>query len=263
MFHYRKLYADLVTEDGTVCVGYASWLSCFGFQLRSAGFELYQVGERRRVVRARGPVSVEHDAFALRLSFGTEEGPFSLALQRAAAPAHSAPLRLTDALRWRVLLTGAAASAHGLRGPAATNGTGYADLVEMSLPPRSLGLRSVEWGRGHVAQESFVFTRACFRDGGVFRGALRDGAPSSELELRRSSGDADLDLLLPGGAIRVESERVLHCGSALDAARFPSRAERALVRLCSGRVEETRWLARATFPSGASAHALHERVLMG
>jgi hypothetical protein len=263
MFRYRKLYADLVTDQGAVCVGYASWLSFLGYELCSAGFELYPPNNgERRVMRARGPVSVVHGDDQLRLSFVTDAGAFSVALHGAAAQCHATPLRLSGALTWQVLLSNASARAQGLGDAPEMHGRGYADLVEMTRPPRSLGLSSVEWGRGHAADESFVFTRASFRDGRVFRSALRDGAQVTELDLTRA-GKGDLDVLLPGGAISLHDQRVLHSGSALDAARFPARSERALARLCSGRIEETRWLAQATFPSGTSALALHERVLLG
>lgn len=262
MFRYRKLYADLVTADGSVCVGYASWLNVFGHEQCSAGFELYSSQGERRVMRARGPVRTEQADDKVRVSFATEAGPFSLELQGAPTQRHAAPLRLTAALTWRVLLGSARARAQGVGAAPELDGRGYADLVEMTRPPRSLGLRSIEWGRGHVAEESFVFTRAQFRDGSAFCSALRDGRASSELELSRA-GDGGLDVLLPGGAIKLQNRRVLHSGSALDAARFPARGERVLARLCAGRVEETRWLAEASFPSGAAALALHEHVLLG
>jgi hypothetical protein len=262
LFRYRKLYTDLVTDQGTVCVGYASWLSFLGYELCSAGFELYPSDGERRVVRARGPVSVVRGDDHVRLSFDTHAGPFSIALQGSSTQRHPAPLSLTGALTWRVLLTNARACVQGPESDHERSGSGYADLVEMTRPPRSLGLSRLEWGRGHAAHESFVFTQARFRDGRVFRSALRDGAPVTELELSRA-GQGDLAVRLPGGAISLHDRRVLHRGSALDSARFPARTERALARLCAGRVEETRWLAQATFPSGACALALHERVQLG
>ena len=260
MFRYRKLYADVVTQDGSVCVGYVSWLSFWGYELRSAGFEWYPSAGQRRVERAQGPAEVQHAGGEVRLRFTTMSGPFTLALQGAALEREAAPL--TPHLTWRVLTTNARAAARGLGGTADVEGTGYADLVEMTRPPRALGLASIEWGRGHVADESFVFTQACFRDGRVFRSALSDGVPSNLLELQRE-GFADLDVRVGGSSITLQNQRVLHSGSALDAARFPVRAERVLARLCSGRVRETRWLARATFSSGASTLALHEKVLLG
>jgi hypothetical protein len=262
MFRYRKLYTDLVTDQGSVCVGYASWLSVFGYELCSAGFELYPSQGERCVVRARGPVSVVRRDDQLSLSFDTDKGAFSIALQGAPACGHTAPLSLSGALTWQVLLTNARAHALGAGDACELHGTGYADLVEMTRPPRSLGLSRVEWGRGHAGGESFVFTQASFRDGRIFQSALRDGTSVTELELTRA-GKGDLDVLLAGEAISLHDRRVLHRGSALDSARFPARGERALARLCSGPVEETRWLAQATFPSGASALALHEHVRLG
>lgn len=259
MFRYRKLYVDLVTDQGAVCVGYVSWLGFLGYERCSAGFELYPSGGGRRVVRARGPVRVHRGDDHVGLSFGTIAGHFSLALQGTPAQRHASPLRLSGALTWQVLLTNARACAHDPGDGAELNGSGYADLVEMTTPPRSLGLTRIEWGRGHTANESFVFTQATFRNGAVFRSALRDGVPVSELALS-GAGQTELQLLLPDGPIGLRNRRVLHSGSALDAARFPALPERILSRLCAGRVEETRWLAQATFPSGASALALHERV---
>ena len=262
MFHYRKLYADVVTQAGSVCVGYASWLRLLGCELCSAGFEWYPQGGERRVLRALGPARVQRGAGEVSLQFRTSSGDFCLVLNGAGVTPQTEPHQLTDHLSWKVLTTNAQACARGPAGLEPVRGTGYADIVEMTRPPRALGLLSVEWGRGHAGEESFVFTQACFRGGRAFRSAVRDGASSSELRLEHSS-QADLNVLIADARITLHNERVLHAGSALDCARFPARVERTLARLCSGRMRETRWLSRAIFPSGASALALHEKVLLG
>lgn len=262
MFRYRKLYTDVVTPAGSVCVGYATWLHLLGYELRSAGYEWYPAAGERRVFRARGPAKVDLGEGDVRLRFTTAGGAFSLNLQARVEQRQGEAQRLTSHLSWRVLASGAPARARGVSGEGEVLGTGYADYVEMTRPPRALGLRSVEWGRGYAGEESFVFTQARFGDGRVFASALGDGQASSQLELL-GSGSGDLDLRLDQGRITLRNQRVLHEGSALDSARFPRLPERALARLCSGPIHEMRWLARASFPSGATALALHERVRLG
>ena len=260
MFRYRKLYADLITESGSVCVAYVTWLTLFGFELSTAGYEWYSQTGERRVLRAVGPVAVEMVPGGVELGFTTPAGAFALTLRGASHEPGAAPQLLTPHLSWRVQAERAEARATGVAGAASLVGAGYADYVEMTRPPRALGLASVEWGRGHAAGESFVFTRARFGDGRVFRFGLRNGTLESALELTRDQ-DAGLLIQLGDATVMLQNERVLHAGAALDRARFPGRAERAFARLCSGSMRETRWLARARFPNGESALALHERVL--
>jgi hypothetical protein len=260
MFRYRKLYVDLVSENGEVCVGYATWLSLGRFELRSAGFERYTPEGERRVERARGPARVTQLPGRVQLAFETVNGPFALELHAAHAVS-TEPQPLTPHLSWQVL-AGSAEARLTLGQGERLSGAGYADYVEMTRPPRALGLRTVEWGRGHVGAEGFVFTRATFRNGSVFASALANGQPCVGWQLHRRA-DAGVDVELAGVTLALANERILHEGSALDAARFPQTGERLVARLCSGDVEETRWLARATFASGASAWALHEHVRLG
>jgi hypothetical protein len=260
MFRYRKLYVDLVTERGEVCVGYATWLKLAGYGMQSAGFERYTPQGERRVERAVGAARFERRDGSVRLALDTARGPFAIELIGARGTS-SEPQSLTPHLSWQVLARGAEARLTLARGEVLI-GSGYADYVEMTRPPRALGLLQVEWGRGHAGADGFVFTRATFRDGKVFASALEVEKPCAEwrLSARRETG---IDLQLPGGAVTLQNTRVLHEGSALDRARFPGACERLLARFLSGKVQETRWLARAEFASGSSAWALHERVLLG
>lgn len=262
LFRYRKLYVDLVTAEGAVCVGYASSLQLLGRELQSAGYEWYPATGGRYVHRAVGPARIDWASGAVRLAFETRRGSFALELEAKVA-SNAAAANLTPRLSWQVLTSKAEAAVRGLAAGAA-RGTGYADCVEMTVPPRALGLTSLQWGRGHAQKtaESFVFTQAQFSDGRLFRSALHDDQISGPLELR-STEPAALEVRIAEARCNLSAVRVLHAGSALDAARFPSLAERTLARVCSGPVRETRWLAHATFPSGASGLALHERVLFG
>lgn len=259
MFRYRKLYADLVSEDGEVCVVYATQLSLLGVELQSAGLERYTAQGERRVQRALGAARVDKLPGNVRIEFELPDGPLSLQL-RGPSKLGSDPHFLTPALSWQVVAGSAESRLQS--GAGLLEGTGYADYVEMTRPPRALGLCSVEWGRGHAGGDSFVFTRATFRSGAVFETTLAAGqrCRSCGLERRQELG---VDLRLPGGSVSLHNERVLHRGSALDPARFPGVGERLVARLCSGRVDETRWLARAAFPSGSRGWALHERVTLG
>jgi len=258
MFRYRKLYVDLVSERGEVCVVYSTSLSIAGLELNSAGFERYTPEGERHVERALGVAEIEKGPGRLRLSFDTARGALSLNLRGAETSTY--PQALTPHLSWQIVAgSGESRLAHA--DGVVLSGSGYADYVEMTRPPRALGLRTVEWGRGHVGSEGFVFTRATFRDGSVFQSALDAGRQCGDWRLDRDSEKTLVDL--PSGAVELWNERLLHEGSALDRARFPALGERLVAQLCSGRVHERRWLARARFPSGASGWALHERVALG
>lgn len=260
MFCYRKLYADLVTDSGIVCVAYVAELELFGVRSVSAGYECYTPDGQRKVVRANGAAALEMAPDVISIRFPTIAGSFSYRLERtrAAFDEHRASARLA----WQVLAASSVATARGICGVGEISGIGYSDRVELNAPPRALGLSELAWGRGHTENECFVFTELRFRDGSVFRHSLIDGASSDDFELLRPS-DTQLTLALPHGAFTLETLRSLHSGSALDEARFPNRFERGLSRALSGRVQEMRALARVNTATGTQGLALHERVHFG
>ncbi|HSU40653.1 MAG TPA: hypothetical protein VLJ38_13835, partial [Polyangiaceae bacterium] len=76
-YAFEKLYADLVTADGTVCIVYVAWTELFGVRRQTAGVELYTPDGRREVMHARAAVELpELDAPEWRLRLELPSGPF-------------------------------------------------------------------------------------------------------------------------------------------------------------------------------------------
>jgi len=262
MFRYRKLYADLVTDSGEVCIAYVACLELLGVASHSAGYEYYAPDGSRRVVRASSRAEVRHDARGLSIAFATPHGAFSYQLAADSAGRAGTRHEVSPALSWQVLLHARKARITGSSGISERSGAGYSDRVEMTAPPRTLGLAELAWGRGGRDGRGFVFTRAQFRDGRTFQSALVDGNESSALALNRL-GTERLQLGSGPASFELRDERVIHEGPALDVARFPSRAERWLARALSGPMQEVRALARFVAADGSDGFALHERVQFG
>src|SRR5215471_9428802 len=204
LFRYEKLYVDVVTADGAVCVAYATWLKIAGLAFSSAGYETYGVDGSRAVVHATGAIEMdrEHDG-RVSLRFATDRGPWTMTLQSGPG-GRSPPHRLTPHLSWQVLVARGEARTEG-GGNASFHGLGYSDWVEMTRPPRLLGLRALQWGRGHIARDSFVFTQAEFKDRNAFRVALINGEQTFDLALRRTS-DRTLEVQAAGTAVSLHQE---------------------------------------------------------
>lgn len=271
-FRFRKLYADVVAEDGTVGIVYLSWLEAWGLRTRYAAIELYRPDGRREILSARRAprLDLERLGSNLRIELDLPEGPFRLCFEPEAGPWE--PAVAPQGLRWRVLCARARAVgvwSCGDRDP--LRGVGYADLVALDHPPRRLGLERLDWGRVHLERETVVFTRLSARRGLVWGRAARwrGGA------WRPEEGDATLEPDRRGLALRLADgratptrlylrpERTLHDGSAFDPVRIPSPVTRALTIALAGRVHERRWLSRADGdvpPDGARRSALHEQV---
>lgn len=264
-FRFRKLYADLVADDGTVLIAYATWTVLGRFRTRRGGIELYAADGQRMVSHAGGPPEVAHGVDgAVEMRLRLPSGAFVLRLGMEHGgwrPVGAAP---ADGLDWWVEVARARAEARWLNGSRAPlTGIGYADWVELGRPPRRLGLRTLRWGRVHAGDETVVFN-ALELTGGVWQRAARwrGGRLVDEcdsVQVRREDDTAVLVRLGDGRWKRLlTTERVLHAGAALDGDRFPRATERVVTRLLSGSIEETRCLARV--PGG---WGLHESVRFG
>ena len=260
MFHYRKLYGDLISESGVVCVVYVAELAVLGARSASAGYECYAPDGSRRVVRARGAATLELEPNRIAICFDTPTGPFSYELQRDQGAFE--PHRPSPHLGWQVLAATSAVRVTGVAGQRELLGHGYSDRVELNAPPRALGLTELAWGRGQVGHDDFVFTEARFCDGHVFRRALVNSATYAEFTLE-SHDDDSLELGVGDRHFNLEDQRCLHAGDAIDAARFPGAIERGVSRLLSGAIRERRALARVRSLNGEHGRALHERVHFG
>ncbi len=262
---FRKLYADLVTADGSVCIVYVVWSELLGLRHGSAGYELYTPDGRREVVHSRTVPSLPPTAtneWTLRLE--VPGGAFELT-QRAARDAVPTQLELPG-LRWCVRMARCDAEARWLEGPRreALRGVGYADWVELSKSPRALGLSRIDWGRAHVGARSVVWNRLQRAQGSD---AMRVLISEREHEFVHERFDLDAGRVATRVGVTVqpqlslERSRVLHEGSPFDRQRLPSALLRIAARLLSSPMRETRCISRAVVAGSAdSGWALHECV---
>lgn len=260
VFRYRKLYGDLITDSGVVCVVYVAELCVLGARSASAGYECYAPDGSRRVVRARGAATLHVDPSRIGVRFDTLEGPFNYELRRGEVPFE--PHRPSAHLGWQVLAAMSPVRVTGVAGDRGLSGLGYSDRVELSAPPRTLGLAELAWGRGQLGHDTFVFTEARFTDGRLFRRALVNGSSFTEFTLESDTDDS-LRLGVGEWHFALDDQRCLHVGDAIDEARFPTRLERGLSHALSGAIRERRALARVRGAHGEAGRALHERVHFG
>lgn len=264
-YAFEKLYADLVSADGTVCIVYLAWTELFGLRHRSAGLELYTPDGRREVIHARGVLAMpELEAPAWRLRLELPGGSFELRHEPRAGG--WAPASERDDLSWCVKSLSGHAEAHftGERARPPLVGRGYADWVVLGRPTRQLGLAELEWGRAHVGDETLVWNRIRTEAGESWTRVLSlAGGRAERTELALDEHDGGVTVATPGAPpIELDSGRVLHAGPALDRERFPSAVARGLAALVSPKITETRWVRRAR-RRDLRGWALHERVRFG
>lgn len=296
-FRFRKLYADLVAEDGTVLIVYMTWMKAWGLSRAMAGFELYPPAGTHRVSRALAPpipprasaaagpleLSMEHAGGSLRLRYEP--------LYEAWRPASRAPFpglqwsvrvpRASGVARWDGAAPGDGTARSELRG------LGYVDWVELVRPTRLLGVRSLEWGRVHLPRRTIIFAGLESRSGAWWRRLVHWRGPEGTGPAEHGGyrlvpgGEGSLGLELPpefpasaGSRLVLRPRRVLRRGSVLDPDRSPGGLERLVLRLVTGPSGETRWLSDAEGDvhlaeggghdgTAGSGTALHEVVRFG
>ena len=271
MYRLEKVYADLIAEDQTVCIGYWAVSELLGRRVLHGMVELFWADGRHEVLRARPspmPTSplAEHEA---PLHLETPDG--GMTWEFDVTHGGLAPTPIGRSLEWSVELARAQVTA---RWPEATGrptlrGLGYSDRVRLTRLPNRLGLSSLRWGRVHLPDETLVFTRARFRSGHGWSEAIRWADGAGKLAVTRFEIE-DLDervlVSLPGRSVTLTPVRVLHEGPAIDSTRFPHALSRLAMRTLAGPTHETRWLARAEAAGrepGRKGWAIHEHVLVG
>ena len=246
---FDKLYADLVAPDGTVYVLYLATLDFLGGRLRFAELETYPAHGLRRVYTAR-PSPAHRTTLArdepLDVELATSWGRFRFqAVQLNGGFAPRNPPR--SGLEWSVCMGRTEARLElpiGLGGGVVT-GTGYIDHLRVARPTLRRGLRTLDWGRAHLANSSIVWTRLRFSDGHTWDQFARWTLPGTAAEpgpLTASEQVAVAQIEAAGG--RVQSQRVLHEGSALDPSRVPGAPVRWLLKALAGETHQRRWVTR-------------------
>ncbi len=269
-FRFQKLYADLVGEDGTVCITYLAWLDVLGSRSTYAGLELYSPDGSREVLRAR-PRSHVVDDTGIEIELEVPGGTFRLrqrSLHHAWVPSGRTA---HPAIDWSVV-TARAESEGDLRTDARRSrwrGTGYADWVEVRRPTRMLGLGLLQWGRLHLPDETIVFNGVRLRSGQQWKRVARWSAAGAQEEADFAVRHADgaMMLVLPSAdprPVHVVDGRTLHSGDPIDPQRFPGIFERTLSSVITGRALEDRQVGRARRPGArASGWAVYETVRFG
>ncbi|CAN5909317.1 hypothetical protein BH23GEM7_BH23GEM7_21160 [soil metagenome] len=110
-FRFRKLYADLVTEDGTVCITYLAWVEAWGMCSAFSGVELYSSAGTREVLRGLAPAAIPPpggDGRPVELHLEFPAGSFSLRFEPVHAPWRPAGQSPDAALDWSVRVPRAA-----------------------------------------------------------------------------------------------------------------------------------------------------------
>ena len=244
-FSLRKWYLDCVAEDGEVLVAYHAELRWRRLSLRYASV-LQLDGARSTLRDCPAPLlageRISWEAPALHIS-GTWD---------ALAPA--ADVELIPGVRWRCLqprsrveLRVAGRTLHGL---------GYAEELELTIPPWRLPIDELRWGR--FAGESHGAVWIEWRGPHPLRLTLIDGVRAEAIRIAE-------DGVRAGGAeLRLTEPRVLRSGRIGETALsiIPD-----LQKLFPGRIvglEETKWRARGTLEGpGAEVGqgwAIHEVV---
>jgi hypothetical protein len=263
---FDKLYADLVAPDGSVYVLYLATLDFVGGRLRFAELEAYPARGQRQVYIARPSpthrTTLERDE-PLDVELSTSLGSFRFqALQVNGGYAPAGPPQ--SGLEWSVCMGRAEARLElpSALGGGLVTGTGYIDHLRVVRPSVHRTLRSLHWGRAHLAKSSIVWTRLGFSDGEAWEQFARWSFPGAEAEpgrLTRSDRVAGVQIEAAGG--KVQSERVLHEGCALDRTRVPSAPVRWLLNAMAGRTHLQRRATRIVEADNqTTGWGIHESV---
>lgn len=254
-FQLSKWYADVVTADGSVFIGYHGSLSWRGFKLdyqstlqRESGCEPL---ERRSIRAAGGPLCDSGGT----MSWESQALQFSGIWAPAAAPVSATLLSNEEGeLLWECRLPSAIVSLRAASRPFL--GQGYAERLRMTIPPWKLPIRELRWGRFLAGPESLVWIdwrgpvpkQIAYRNS---RLVVLEKVQSDELHL-----EAGVRLRLEPG---VELRRGRLGSTAL-------RSVPGLSRFAGTRVlamDEQKWISRATLTGpgeSCTGWAIHEVV---
>jgi hypothetical protein len=273
-YEFRKVYIDLITEAGEVCVVYLSFVRFFQRWHAQASCEIYDPSGKRSIVHALdAPPLVDP-------SRGLDQLPAALTipggkLELEIVPIHDgwdpvAPCPVPE-LAWSVGALRATVTVQLTteQGNRRLRGEGYVDFVSITKATRKLGLRSLRWGRAHMFERSLAFTALDMTDDrrwyvGVTRLHGRPARAYGNLTIALEDGAGMVRFGTGGQVLRVKHPAVLHEGSPFDAERVPSVINRQICSAVSGPMHERRWLGEARVDgSHGAGKVLHEVVWFG
>lgn len=254
-FQLSKWYADVVSTDGSVFIGYHGSLNWKGFTLdyqstlqRQAGGEPLE----RRSIRAAKVPYCDLDG---KLCWESAALQFSGIWTPASAPVSATLLSNEDGeLVWECRLPSATVCIRAASRQYV--GQGYAEHLRMTIPPWKLPIRELRWGRFLAGRESLVWID--------WRG------PAPKQIAYRNSRWVALEKI-ESNQVHLESGVRLHLepGVELRRGRLGSTALRSvpgLSRFAGTRVlaiDEQKWVSRATLTARGESWtgwAIHELV---
>lgn len=263
MFFARRLYADLVTNDGTVVAMHLTWLRMSGFSSSQAMVEIHRPDGSRRVVHGHGTGTAperEPDG-GYRYRVISPDGQLFTLWHRDSA-SWLPRIAVAPHLSWQVSVAGAPVTF--FENGRTLTGRGYADQVELTRPPRLLGLRRLQLGRIHLPDRAVVFGEVELAGERWTQVSDWNGARLRFGEEAPNPSGRGLRVPAPRGEVRLEPLRVLYAGDALAQERVPHAATRLASRLTNGAATETRWVSRAVpADDGPAGMAVHEVIHFG
>jgi len=273
-FEFRKVYIDLITEQGEVAVLYLSWVRFFQRWYAQASLEIHEQGGRCTLIHAEDtPPLVDPTR-------GLDQLPVALTIPGGKLELHVQPIH--DAwepavpspvpeLTWSLgaLRSNTTITLNTDSGTRQLRGEGCVDFVTITKATRKLGLRSLRWGRAHMFERSLAFTALELADDrrwfvGVTRLHGRDARSYGNLTLQLKDGEGMVRFGSGGQHLRFSKPTLLRSGSAFDAARFPNLLQRQACQAVCGAHEERRWSCQAKVDNAHGVGtALHEIVWFG
>jgi hypothetical protein len=149
-YEFRKVYLDLITDTGEVCVLYLTWVRFRERWHGQASLEHYDRGGGRTLIHATGvPPMMDFERGLEHLPQAIEVPGGEITVE--VKPVHDGwePTVVSPCpdLLWSIaaLRTRARIEWPGPRGPISLRGDGYVDFVRLTCATRKLGLRSLHW----------------------------------------------------------------------------------------------------------------------
>jgi hypothetical protein len=289
-FYLRKWYLDLISDDGIVLYLYFIATRIAGIPggnvsahvVLADGKELGAVLNRRVTLldskqsaacalnrlanpSGRSHAHLEFPRLAIDLDYRARTGAWTpknggvLLQQNSARLSWNVPLPAadvegairTDVQEWRV------------------RGTGYQDLVEVTIPPWRLPIAELVWGRAHCGVYTVVFDQLKLRDGTCLQYLLlqadRTAAPREfqAYDIESDPGDRKCVLRHKDFVLNLTQKRILAQGEIASGGQIRSMWMRTTLARSSGNPFEKKMISAAELFIGersVSGWAIHERV---
>lgn len=251
-FSMTKLYFDCVSEEGDAAIVYCADVSWRGVRL-SVGSVLEsgkgQAPSTRtalgqyKVSDATGAWALEHARLGVRGRWRSLSPTFAQTLYEEAG----------GFVRWECLAP--AAQVELEIGGRVLRGTGYAECLNLTIPPWRLPMRQLRWGRFVSARHSLAWID--WEGPHSVRLALLDGCRRDLVSVTESAVTAE------GAELRMDAGVILRDGRLGDTVLpgLPALARLFPSSLFS--VRETKWLSRARMEAAdgeSDGWAIHELV---